>query len=177
VFEYVPGPARDLARTTASHATVMVGGAEQAEIWSAHRVGGRPRVKLESAAPPDRAVASCSGWSTPDSLHRRSFLAREGAFEIVDELLGRRRPVRLALPLAPGLEPRLAHDQDGGAEAHVRLPGGGHLRVQLPAAAHWRIEQSAYFPRFSQRVERSCLVGESDDFDSGTWRIELMGGQ
>jgi uncharacterized heparinase superfamily protein len=174
VCEYVPGPRRDQSRSTRAHATMQVGGAEQAEIWAAHRVGGRPVVNLEWVDPSKRVVATCRGWSTPDSEHRRVFSVREQAIEIADALEGRRRPVRLALPLAPGLEPRLAHDQDGGTEAHIPLSSGRRLRIALPAAASWRIERAPYYPEFGVEVARACLVGESDDFETGTWRFDLV---
>ena len=76
VCEYVPGERRRIARATASHATIEVGGAEQAEIWAPHRIGGRPDVQLEAVEPGIRAVASCRSWSTPDTLHRRTFAVR-----------------------------------------------------------------------------------------------------
>lgn len=172
VYEYVPGERRRIARATSSHATIEVDGAEQAEVWEAHRVGGRPDVVLERVEPGVRFVASCRSWSTPDTLHRRAFAVRDGAIEIQDSFEGARRPVRLALPLAPGLEPRLAHDRDGGVEAHVRVPEVGRLRVALPVAAEWRIERRPYYPRFGYEVERACLVGEAARFESGTFRFE-----
>jgi uncharacterized heparinase superfamily protein len=174
VYEYVPGERRRIARATASHATIQIDGTEQAEVWAAHRVGGRPRVVLESVRPGVRAVASACGWSTPDTVHRRTFRTQDAAIEIQDVIEGRVRPVRLALPLAPGLEPRLAHDRDGGTEAHVRLATGARLRMALPVAARWRIERAPYYPEFGHAVERACLVGEADTFDTGTWRFERV---
>lgn len=174
VCEYVPGERRRLARSTASHATVQLDGAEQAEIWAAHRVGGRPVVQIESVQPGVRGVASCRGWSTPDTVHRRTFRTQPRAMEIADEIAGRRRAARLMLPLAPGLEPRLAHDRDGGTEAHVRLQDGARLRVALPVGARWRISRAPYYPEFGCTLERACLVGESDGFTGGTFRFELV---
>lgn len=174
VREYVPGERRRIARATGSHATIEIDDCEQAEIWSAHRVGGRPVVVLEGVEPGVRMVASCRGWSTPETLHRRAFIARGTAIEIQDTLEGERRPVRLALPLAPGLEPRLAHDRDGGTEAHVPLKNGSRLRIALPVAANWRIARAPYYPRFGTTIERACLVGESSDFETGTFRFEVI---
>ena len=173
VFEYIPGEKRRVSRATASHSTLEVADTEQAEIWAAHRIGGRPQVVLESVEPERTIVASCRGWSTLDTLHRRRFCVEEDALEIRDALQGNRRPVRLYLHLAPGLEPRLSHDRDGGTEAHLRLMDGAWLRIGLPVSANWRIGQSAYFPSFGCEKIRACLVGEADRFDQGSFRFEI----
>ena len=175
VFEYVPGERRRLARATASHSTLEIAGEEQAEIWSAHRVGGRPQVHLDRTEPERLVVASCRGWSTSETLHQRHFMAGDEAIEIRDMLQGRRLPVRLHLPLAPGLEPRLSHDQDGGTEAHLRLADGTWLRIALPVAADWKIIRTPYYPSFGCEQERACLMGEASNFDSGTFRFEIVG--
>jgi hypothetical protein len=174
VFEYVQGERRRIARATASHATLEVAGGEQAEIWAPHRIGGRPSVRIEEAVPGERFVARCASWSTPDTTHRRVFRRQGRTLEICDEILGTPRPVRLMLPLAPGLEPRLSHDQDGGAEAHVPLASGARMRVALPVAANWHIARAAYYPEFGREEQRACLVGEANVFESGTWRFELL---
>jgi hypothetical protein len=173
VYEYVPGERRDQARSTLAHATLEVGGAEQAEIWSAHRIGGRPHVTLDAVEPGRRVSASCSAWSTLDTVHQRTWTMCDGELEIHDEIKGPRRPVRLALPLAPGLEPRLAHDVDGGTEAHVPLTNGRRLVVALPVAARWRIERAPYFPEFGRSEARACLMGESEHFEDGTWQFRV----
>ena len=174
VFEYAPGERRRLSRATASHSTLEVGHAEQAEIWAAHRVGGRPRVVLENVEPGKKIVASCRGWSTPDTLHRRHFCVQDDALEIRDAVQGVRRPVRLHLHLAPALKPRLSHDRDGGTEALLRLPDGVWLRIALPVAADWRIGESPYYPQFGREETRACLIGEADHFDAGTFRFEMV---
>ncbi|MCH2187423.1 heparinase II/III family protein, partial [Myxococcota bacterium] len=174
VFEYVPGEKRRVSRATASHSTLEVDCTEQAEIWAAHRVGGRPRVLLERVEPEKTIVASCRGWSTLDTLHRRRFCVEEHALEIRDALQGNRRPVRLYLHLAPDLEARLSHDRDGGTEAHVRLLDGAWLRIALPVAANWRIGQSPYYPTFGSEKTRACLIGEADRFDQGSFRFEIV---
>ncbi len=175
VHSYEPGEPRRIARATRSHATLEVGGAEQAEIWAAHRVGGRPRVALARFEPGRFLEATCASWSTPDSVHRRRFSLMGEELEICDSLEGTPRRVCLVLPLAPGAEPRLAHAQDGGVEAHISLPGGGRLRVALPVAADWRIERAPYYPEFGSETDRACLVGDAERFESGTWRFDLGG--
>jgi hypothetical protein len=175
VTEYIPGPLRDACRRTRAHATLEVGGAEQAELWAAHRIGGRPLVRLEQVEKSVGAVASCAGWSTPDTLHRRHFQVVGDTFEIVDLVEGRRRSVRFALPLAPGLRAELgpAASEAQRVSAVIPLGDGSRLRIDLPQGVRWSIESTLYFPRFGTKVERACLVGEADAFSRGVWRFEL----
>ncbi|MCZ6782413.1 MAG: alginate lyase family protein, partial [Proteobacteria bacterium] len=170
VTEYVPGALRHVSRATRSHATLEVGGAEQAEIWGPHRVGGRPRVSLVHVEPGRRAEATCAGWSTPETLHRRTWVVSAGRVEIRDRLSGQARPVRLTLPLAPGLEPDLGAD----GRAELSLAGGVRLRIALPEGLAWRVERAPYFPEFGRQVERACLVAEAPAgaFREGFWRFE-----
>jgi hypothetical protein len=148
---------RDRSRATRSHATVEVDGREQAEIWAAHRVGGRPEVRLLAVEPGARLEASCAGWSTPDAVHRRSIEVQDGELRIRDRFAGGARRLRLVLPLAPGLEAGLA-----GAQARLALAGGGAVALALPAGARWRLEPLDYYPEFGLRLVRSALVGEAE---------------
>ncbi|MCG8591819.1 MAG: heparinase II/III family protein [Proteobacteria bacterium] len=169
VAEYIPGALRDVARATRSHATIEVGGREQAELWSAHRVGGRPRVELVQVDPERRVEATCAGWATPRSVHRRVFRVTPDVVELRDALEGQLRPARLCLPLAPGVEVRL----ETGPRAQLRLASGRDLAVDLPVSARWRVERTPYFPTFGAHQERACLVGESDLLAVGEWRFRL----
>ena len=57
VFDYVEGPMRQYVRGTRAHNTITVDGAEQSEMWKAHRVGRRAnpiRPRLEQA--PDGTI-------------------------------------------------------------------------------------------------------------------------
>ncbi len=172
VCEYVPGPLRDLSRATRSHATLEIDGFDQAEFWGAHRVGGRPRVRVISVSPDAAAEAlaeaTCAGWATPDTTHRRLFRVRDDAVEIEDRLEGHLRPVRAALPLAPGLEPRL-----DGRIARLRLPDGRWLRIDLAPGLDWRCERAPYFPTFGRSLQRHALVGRGTTREIGTTRITL----
>jgi hypothetical protein len=171
VPEYVPGELRDLSRATSSHATVEVGGEDQAELWAAHRVGGRPRLSLVALEPGRSAEATCSGWATPATTHRRRFHVEPDRAEIRDRIEGRSEPVRLTLPLAPHLEVRLE-----GARAQVRLRRGDLLEIVLPEGPAWRLERLPYFPEFGRRLERPGLVGEAARFEEGLWIFRLRRG-
>lgn len=166
VFEYIPGPLRDLSRATRSHATLEVGGREQAEVWAAHRIGGRPLVALDEAVPGERAAAHCAGWATPDTRHCRVWELADDAVIVTDRLEGRARAARLTLPLAPGIEARI-----DGSCARLRVPGGGWLRVELAGGPALRAERAPYFPEFGRRIERAVLVAEADPWPATTLRM------
>ena len=175
VFEYLPGPNRDIARRTRSHSTLEIDGREQAEIWSAHRVGGRPRVRLVGFQPGIAFEAACHGWSTPGVAHHRRFELADGGLYIHDRIEGSPAAVRFALPLAPGLDARLTGDPGSARQLHVAL-ATRELQVDLPGGSvvDWRLEPSDYFPSFGRRERRWCLVGSSEDFEAGVWRFRVM---
>ena len=170
VCEYRPGPRRDESRATRSHATLELDGRDQSELWAAHRVGGRARVRLVSAAPPHRAEATCRSWFARDTLHRRSFEIHVDGVEITDRLEGAPRAVRSTLPLAPGLEPVL-----DGATARLRTPRGATLALALPRGLAWSVERLAWMPELGRREERAALVGVGRPRGAMTVRIELLG--
>lgn len=171
VYEYVPGPLRAFARSTRAHATIEVDGRDQAELWGAHRVGGRPRVQLDAVEPGASVDAWCAGWATPDTRHHRRFELDDVALVVRDRIEGVRRPLRATLPLAPGLEPRLE-----GHVARLRLGRGAWLRIELPSGLAWRVEHAPYFPTFGVRADRAMLVGVGDDPGNGLTRITLARG-
>lgn len=174
VPEYIPGALREACRSVRSHATVEVDGREQAEIWGAHRVGGRPVVAFRVSEPLRSLAGECRSWSTPETVHRRSFRAEDGGLVVEDAISGRARPVAARLPLHPGVVPQLA---DGTRpRLDLRLASGRRLRVRLPDGLAYRIESLPYFPEFGRRVDRRCLVGRADAWPGGLWRFEPEGG-
>ncbi|MGH0034433.1 MAG: heparinase II/III domain-containing protein [Myxococcota bacterium] len=170
VPEYIPGALREACRSVRGHATLELDGREPAEIWGAHRVGGRPEVAMRVEAPLRAVEGDCRGWSTPDTLHRRRFTAKGDALEVEDTLEGRERFVTARLPLAPGVEARLAGR--GDSALRIRTPSGRRVYVRLPRGLHYRIESLPCFPEFGRRVERPCLVGEAQGWRGGVWRFE-----
>jgi uncharacterized heparinase superfamily protein len=168
IAEYMAGPLRARSRATRSHATAEIAGCDQAEFWSAHRVGGRPTVRLVSVEPGRRVEASCAGWATRDSVHRRVFELNEDELVLCDTIEGRKRAARFTLPLAPGCAVRL-----DGADARIALPDGSALRVELPEGVTWRIETLPYFPEFGRVLDRSALVGSAEGAGPFLWRFGI----
>jgi hypothetical protein len=171
VPEYIPGALRDACRSVRGHATLELDGREPAEIWGAHRVGGRPAVTLEVREPLRDVEGTCRGWATRDTLHRRHFRTSGDALDVEDRLEGAARQVTARLPLAPGCQARI--ETRGRAAMDVRTVGGQRVTVRLPEGLRYRMETSPCFPEFGSRIERPCLVGEGDGWRGGLWRFEL----
>ena len=171
VYEYVPGLLRDAARATHSHATLEIDGREQAELWAAHRIGGRPHVRLLEQTS-GICEATCEAWGANGSLHRRRFELDGATLRIRDFVEGGPKPVRIALPLAPGADARLVGGSPDATRLALRLAAGTELRVELPRGVAWRLEVRDVFPRFGRRVRSFCLVGESPAFAEGDWHFQ-----
>ena len=172
VFEYRPGPLRDRARATASHATVEIDDRDQAELWSAHRVGGRPRVAVLRWDATGELEASCVGWWRGAPEHRRRIRIAPQGVDVEDRVSGACRSVASRLPIAPGWSVERVGDSAllrWRADPSAR-PG---IRIALPDTLEWRVETAPFFPRFHEEVERCVLVGRSDGPFEGTLRIRL----
>jgi len=145
---------------------VEVNGAEQAELWGADRVGGRPDAGLVRVEPGACVEGVCAGWSTPDVLHRRTLLLEDGRLRIEDRFDLPAARARLVLPLAPGVAARL-----DGARAALALPSGRRLDVTLPASARWRLERGPCFVELGGERDRALLVGEASGLAAADWSI------
>ncbi len=167
VFEYVPGDRRQIARSTAAHATVVIEEKEQSELWAAHRIGGRPDVAWTQIEPGRSATGVCAGWATPEVLHKRTFALEDDGFTIEDRFDVAAKSVVMVLPLAPGLDP----DLEG---SRVRVPlGAATLRIELPKEAEWEVVSAPAYPEFGKEVERDVLVGRGSDVVAASWKFAL----
>ena len=161
LFEYLPGPRRDRARRTTSHATLEIDGREQAEVWAAHRVGGRPVVELTAWEASGAAEATCRGWWRGAPVHRRRFEVGEGGVAIHDRVEGRTRSVCATLPIDPAWTVSLGSHR---ALATRRTAGGEdqHVEIELDPGFAWTLERESCYPRFGEAVDRFVLVGRAD---------------
>ncbi len=170
VTEYVPGLLRNQSRATRSHATIEIDACDQAELWAPHRIGGRPRVALDSVEPGSSFRAHCIGWATPGVVHRRRVTLDSDADAVVveDAVEGAACDVRMCLPLAPGLDPRL-----DGNRATLALNADANCEVELAASLAWSVEWLPYFPEFGLAVDRRALVGTGRGPLTATLRFTL----
>jgi len=176
LYEYEVGPRRERARATTSHATISIDGEEQAEIWSAHRVGGRPVVDRFGGNGVDRVEASCRSWSRPRTAHRRLFLLDSEGVTILDRIEGACRSVRFVLPFDPIWSLELRPDGRGvrasRSESSRPWPAGpSRVELTLFEGLAWRVEPGPYYPSFGREVERSLLIGEGPPFAEARTRI------
>ena len=164
VYEYRPGPRRQLSRATSSHATLVFDGEEQSELWSAHRVGGRARCEAARVESTGDVWTSVQGWAVGAPQHERCFRLREGegegqgAFEVIDRVLDADAGVVSNLPIAPGWD---LTPTEGGVIARRPLANDEWLIVQidLPKELDWKIERAPFYPTFHREIERDVLVG------------------
>ncbi|WP_165644777.1 heparinase II/III family protein, partial [Oharaeibacter diazotrophicus] len=96
VYEYVAGPRRQMARSAASHNTLCLDGADQADFFGAFRFGRRPTPRLERFADVGDATLFAGGHDGFSHLpgrprHARRIVAGPDRLEIVDRIEGRPR--------------------------------------------------------------------------------------
>jgi uncharacterized heparinase superfamily protein len=178
LFEYRAGDRRHRARTTAAHSTLQIDGQEQAEIWSAHRVGGRPVVELVGWDGESEAEATCRGWSRRNTTHRRTYRLVARGLTIIDEVEGPHEHVRLCLPVDPAW--RIELDGSSSRAIATRAIDGSapstvaqRIELELPTALEWNVERGPYYPSFGREVERDLIVGRATGFQRSVLRISL----
>jgi hypothetical protein len=178
LFEYRAGDRRHRARTTAAHSTLQIDGQEQAEIWSAHRVGGRPVVELVGWDGESEAEATCRGWSRRNTTHRRTYRLAARGLTIIDEVEGPHEHVRLCLPVDPAW--RIELDGSSSRAIATRAIDGSapstvaqRIELELPTALEWNVERGPYYPSFGREVERDLIVGQATGFQRSVLRISL----
>lgn len=170
VFEYVPGPRRDLARATRSHATLAFDGHEQSEIWAAHRVGGRVRIGVGDEAD-DFFTLEVRGWHPSSPAHVRTVFVGAEALTVVDRVQAAGHAAESRWPLAPEWDVTL---EDSVAILRDAVDGRA-LRVELAEGLDWSVERAPFFPRFHEAVERNVLVGRGHTPLDARLRIWVAG--
>ena len=142
--QYMAGPHRLASRSTSSHNTVVVDGAEQSDIYGAFRCGRRAAPMLRSFEAGDgamRLVGSHDGYDhLPGSpRHVRTIAARPGTVEILDRIEGGGRHTAIAHLL---LHPDCKVDAQGGT-ATIR---NGPVTVRLVASAPLTVLPALWYP-------------------------------
>ena len=160
VSTYEPGAMRDYCRSTRAHNTVEIGGADQAELWGAFRVGRRavPTV-VEWRASPSRFTLSAEhgGYAhlAGSPRHRRRLEWQGlGVLTITDEVFAA-RPVDAVARLH--LHPECQVDAFTDSGCTLRFAGGG-ADVSWEGWQGVELTDSSYCPRFGVETVNRCLA-------------------
>lgn len=157
VFEYVAGARRQASRSAASHNTLCLEGADQAEFFGAFRVGRRPRVELlryEEHEDGFTLEARHDGFAglAGRPIHRRTFVAAGNRLRTEDRIDGKPTVrARVSLLLAPQIEPEITVSEG------VRLTGA-RASALLTASAPFAIEEAVWWPDMGVEVPTKRLV-------------------
>jgi uncharacterized heparinase superfamily protein len=152
VCGYEPSASRLAIRGTAAHNTVLVDGADQAEVWHAFRLASRAQPldrALERNGTHARFTGAHDGYRTRGGIiHHRTIDFDGSSWRIQDDLEGTgTHRIESLVHLHPDLR---AH-RNGDSIDIVERGGApvAHLRIEGAAVA---IEPSVYCPRFGRQI-------------------------
>ncbi|MFM7298997.1 MAG: heparinase II/III family protein, partial [Planctomycetota bacterium] len=159
VAQYEPGALRDEARATASHNTLTIDGADQAEFWSSFRVGRRPHVRVlrhECHAGGFVLEGEHDGFRhLPGApLHRRRIVATPRTLVFEDEVIGGRgQHVEARLLLHPDVKAVVGKER-------LAILRCGDLELVVETRGALRVERAWWSPDIGVRIPTSRLVIE-----------------
>jgi uncharacterized heparinase superfamily protein len=144
VADYERGPARSYVRSSRAHNTVVVDGADQSEVWAAHRAGRRARplgASLERIARGARFAGAHSGYVRLGIVHCRHIVVIGPLWVVIDELIGRgEHQYASFVHLHPDLWVR-----DTVADPAIGPRGGAELLRLRPLAADGIVVERGYY--------------------------------
>jgi uncharacterized heparinase superfamily protein len=155
VYEYEPGVFRDKCRSTLSHNTVAVNGAEQSEQWASFRMARRGRIircDWKEGNKYNIVSAARSQYNSKKSLHMRTVLEHQDGFWIVlDNVRATGKlPHYSHLHLHPELNPVVT--QKGIiADQLVIQP------FSIDSSYDVNLLKNLYFPEFGLKQERTSI--------------------
>ena len=154
VYEYVAGPARQAARSAASHNTVTVPGYDQADFFGAFRSGRRARgvVTAERRGPASLELegrVELVGQGSRRVRHHRRFEVSEGGLRIADHVKGAGSANGSIL-----LHPEASVECHGGVATVVC----GSAVIRLSADVSLATEPANWAPHLGVRVPTTRLV-------------------
>jgi hypothetical protein len=167
---YDPGPVRDWFRGTKAHATVVIDGRDQFELWNAFRAGPFPAVELleaegDASAGVVRArVGRIRGLA--GVVHERAVRWSAGEVVVEDVVSGRGvHTIESSLPLSAGIEV----DRPPAVVAGVVVNPFGPL--------HWTVERRSLAEHLFRTIDAPAIVlrGDARLPVSFGWRFVLQG--
>lgn len=156
VYEYVAGEKRHRARTAASHNTLSLEGADQADFFGAFRCGRRPNVTVRAWQPTENGFVlegSHDGYAHLPGrpVHVRRFDATAEEVRITDRIEGRTdRAARIGFLLHPEVGVSI--------EGRHAVLTRGASRVQIAADADLACEPAVWWPDMGLEIATHRLV-------------------
>jgi len=157
VAEYAPGELRSYCRSTRAHDTLCVGGADQSEMWSSFRVGGRARCEVSAIREEAGAIrfsANCR-WHGGAVVHSREWIMwpSEGVLVVDSVETAPGAPVECPLRFGPGWR---VERRDG----RTWLCEEGAARCWVYVGEPWRAAcgSSPVWREFGRREEAATLA-------------------
>ena len=155
VFEYVDGDKRHRSRSTASHNTATIDGAEQADFFGAFRCGARPHPEAA------RFVETAQGFelagrikSAPGrSVHERRIIVDSDGLRIVD--CSGRQHASVASRLL--LHPDVSAHHPKKSEMQLSLPSGETLLIEA-LQGEMSIEPAVWWPDMGIEFATARLI-------------------
>ncbi len=158
VFEYFAGPRREASRAAASHNTLAVDGADQADFFGAFRCGRRPNVEVRAWQPGNDAfelVGSHDGYGHLPGRprHVRRIAADVRGLAIRDHIEGR---LDGRASVGTLLHPDIAVTVDGNG--HSAMLRGSTATVRMTASAPITVEPASWWPDMGVEVATRRLM-------------------
>ena len=155
VFEYIASERRMASRSAASHNTLCIEGADQADFFGAFRCGRRPNAEVLDISLKDHNltfVGQHDGFANLKGgpIHQRTFEFNETSLSIVDSIHGqsnRRAEIRYLL------HPKIRTQIKGDGV----LLSSGKLNVFVSSSAPISIDEAVWCPDLGVEIPSSCL--------------------
>lgn len=162
VFEYIPGPRRDVSRAAASHNTLAVKGADQADFFGAFRFGRRARITERHWLEVGDTVTLTGvhdGYAILPGAprHRRSFRVGPNGLILSDRLEGSASPPAAwaGLLLHPEIRPQAL------SEGGWQLEGPERQVLRIFCSATLELEEAVWWPDMGHELLTRRLVARA----------------
>ena len=137
---YETNARRTLERSTASHNTVEIDGADQSEVWGGFRVARRAKI-IHLKESENYIEATHNGYKRIGVLHTRKFITHEDSIVIEDSIDGSVKHQGIAyLHFYPGILPKIKGNKI------IIL----HTEITIHNADSLKIEEYQYAPEFNK---------------------------
>lgn len=165
VFEYIEGERRKFSRTAASHNTLCIIGADQAEFFGAFRCGRRPKVdvlKVDLRSDRMEISGQHDGFShlPGKPIHKRVFQFEESVLRVIDSIQGSTdRPAEIGFLLHPDVQVRL--------QGNELILSSGSSEIFVSSDVPLTVETSLWWPDMGVEFATKKLLARLGPEESG----------